>query len=476
MRALVIGRFHAVTAEQANWIVALGADPEVTELICVVTSADHVGTRRNPLDHETRIGLIRPELERIACPHHIVEVRDIPDDAAWVAHIERQLAAVGIKLSPSDTLVHSANHSVQGLFAAAGYAVASAVITGPTPHELLQRIVEGKPWRDLASGPTRALFDQPAMLDKLRAIFADTLRTEDGELGHQRDFDSYGAQMDASLRCKLDDLLPWIRPGLVVDKGCGTGKLLVELSRKFPQSTLVGVDLSREFLRRCDQNRYFSSEVDFVQGDAAERQIESGRATTVIFSSIMHEIYSYSDYSRERVEHALRSAFEELGPGGHLLIRDGISPSSGMWRMRFLRPDVARQFEKFATEFKHGCGVKWERVNEDTVRLSAHDANEFLCKKDYLQNWHIEVHEEFGVFTLAQWRELLECVGFVVCEAKEYVNDWIRQNRYVGSVALFDDAGEALQWPATNAVIVGEKPEHGTGDKMKIDAARAEVT
>ena len=460
MRALLIGRFHAVTAEQAAWIAAIGQDPEVSEIVIAITSADHVGTRRNPLDCKTREALLRSELERAACPCFFVEIKDIPDDAAWVAHVERQIdAQLAIRLSPSDTLVHSANHNVQALFAAAGYAVASRAITGPTPHELLQRIVEGKPWRELASNATRAHFDQPAEVDKLRAIFRDTLRTEDGELGHQRDFDSYGAQMDASLRQKLDDLLPWVRPGLIVDKGCGTGKLLVELSRRFPASALVGVDLSREFLRRCDENSYFSSEVDFVQGDAAERQIEAGHATTVIFSSIMHEIYSYSGYSRARVEHAVRSAFDELGPGGRILIRDGISPPPATWRMRFLDGATAAQFARFAAEFKHGQGARFERIGDDTVRLSAHDANEFLCKKDYLKNWHIEVHEEFGAHTLAEWRALLGRVGFVVREASEYVNDWIRDHRYVGTVALFDDAGRPIGWPATNAVVVGEKPD-----------------
>ena len=42
-----------------------------------------------------------------------------------------------------------------------------------------------------------------------------------------------------------------------------------------------------------------------------------------------------------------------------------------------------------------------------TVRLSAHLANEFLCKKDYLKNWDIEVHEEYGVFTVDEWRAAL---------------------------------------------------------------------
>ena len=50
-----------------------------------------------------------------------------------------------------------------------------------------------------------------------------------------------------------------------------------------------------------------------------------------------------------------------------------------------------------------------------TVRLSAHDANEFLCKKDYLKNWDIEVHEEYGVLTVDEWRAALDTQLIFAC-------------------------------------------------------------
>jgi hypothetical protein len=92
------------------------------------------------------------------------------------------------------------------------------------------------------------------------------------------------------------------------------------------------------------------------------------------------------------------------------------------------------------------------------VRLSSHDANEFLCKKDYLKNWHIEVHEEFGPLTLEGWREALKRTGFEPLHLSEYANEWIVKNRYEGTVEVLDDAGQPLPWPATNMVVVGQKP------------------
>ncbi|MCU1282402.1 MAG: hypothetical protein JWM53_5948, partial [bacterium] len=358
------------------------------------------------------------------------------------------------------TLV-SANRDVQALFAAAGYRIAAIPAGGLTPHELIQRIVDGKEWQSEAAPATVELFARRGVPARLQLIFGDKVRTDDGELSSHRDFATYGAQMDASLVQKVEDLLPWVLPPRIVDKGCGTGKLLVELSRRFPGASLVGVDLSREFLRRSDENTYAGGDIELVLGDAADQQLPDGSADTIIFSSIMHEVYSYSGYDKGRIDRALASAARELRRGGRLLIRDGISPDPREVLLDLMDAPANAQFDRFAREFKHGQGAAFtsEEPRDGalaTVRLSAHLANEFLCKKDYLQNWEIEVHEEYGVLTVDEWRTALARNFFEVRTIKSYVNEWIRQNRYHGHVRVTELKGESF-WPATNAVIIGER-------------------
>ena len=91
-----------------------------------------------------------------------------------------------------------------------------------------------------------------------------------------------------------------------------------------------------------------------------------------------------------------------------------------------------------------------------TVRLSAHLCNEFLCKKDYLKNWDIEIHEEYGALTVDEWRAALARNFFEVRTITTYVNPWILQNRYQGHVNVTELNGTSF-WPATNAVIIGER-------------------
>lgn len=458
LNALLIGRFHAVTRGQADWMAAL-AQASVGRIICVVTSANHSGTRRNPFEFALRESMLRPALARSGKPFELVRVDDIPDSEHWVEHVVDEVRRqLGVRLDSTDTTVYSANRDVDALFRSRGFAVIAQQVEGLTPHELVQRVAADKPWLDEASVETQEILSKPETIERLREIFRQNLLNDDGELGHLRDFLSYGAQMDASLLQKLEDLVPFVSPGCIVDKGCGTGKLLVELSRIYPQSSLVGVDLSREFLRMCDENTYATDDVSLVFGNIIERNVAPGTATTVVFSSVMHEVYSYSGYDLQQISRALGSAFSELGPGGRVLVRDGISPPPAIWRLRLLTEGVRERFVRFVTEFCHGRGAKFERLSEDTVQLSSHDANEFLCKKDYLKNWHIEVHEEFGPLTLEGWGRALESAGFVPVHLKQYVNPWIRKHRYEGVVEVLDEAGTPLPWPATNMVVVGQRP------------------
>lgn len=291
------------------------------------------------------------------------------------------------------------------------------------------------------------------------------LLTDDGELSSGRDFHVYAAGMDASLAVKLADIAPHLRPGFVVDKGCGTGTLLLELSRLFPASRFVGMDLSPELLRIANGQPYPGSNVSIVQGDIVGRHHPPGSVDTALFSSVLHEVYTYSGYDRDQVRLALKNTHTELRRNGRVVIRDGVSPGPGRVWMRCDAETEAR-FRRFAVDFKQPSpapGVAFEERQLDGqtwFTLGLHEANEFLSKKDYLANWAIEVREEFGVLTLADWQLELAALGFKVIEARAYVNPWIRDHRYQARVWLYADdggrPGPKLPYPDTTAVLVGE--------------------
>jgi SAM-dependent methyltransferase len=289
--------------------------------------------------------------------------------------------------------------------------------------------------------------------------------TSASELSTGRNFDVYRAGMDASMAVKLHDICPHVLPGNIADKGCGTGLLLVHLSELFPTSHITGMDLSHELLQTARNKSYPARNVAIIQGHIIHLHFPAGSLSTVIFSSVIHEIYSYNGYDKDKVRLALRNTRTELRIGGRVIIRDGVRPSDRSVWMRCDTETEAR-FRRFARDFKGKAanpGVTFgERLidGQKWFVLSLHAANEFLSKKDYLENWAIEVNEEFGVFTLDEWRRELKALGFRILESHAYVNPWILDHRYQSRVWLHGDAGgglgEVLPFPDTTAVIVCE--------------------
>ena len=90
-------------------------------------------------------------------------------------------------------------------------------------------------------------------------------------------------------------------------------------------------------------------------------------------------------------------------------------------------------------------------------------------KKDYIDNWDSEMHEEFAFWGFSDWKAALQSAGFHIIEnpnepetgSRVYTNPWIVENRWEGKVALYEMGQngdlEPLPYPPTNIVLVGEK-------------------
>lgn len=470
MNLLFIGRWHGITRDQRQSLIRSMNECGDGRLVFVITAADQKHTRRHPLNVAERRELLTKFAEELGRPFDIFEVDDTKDSDGWAEHIRTAVASQSsgrTVLRPENTLVVSANADVQKWFKAAGFRGRSPNFDGAIPSDLLGAIRKGADWRAIATESTVELFEKFNVEQRVHELFADVLLTEDGELSVGRDFGVYGAAMDASVKQKEDDIFEHIKPGVIVDKGCGTGLMLVHLSERFPGSQIVGVDLSSVLLRQAEGQHFPNHNVSVVKGNIIERRFRPGTVSTEIYSSVIHEIRSYNRYDTEKVREALRNTHTELEVGGRVIIRDGVMPPAREVALRFDEETEAR-FRKFAREFKSksDCpGVKFvERVGADGYKwffMSAHDANEFMSKKDYLKNWDIEVNEEFGTFDIPGWRTELEALGYEVLVLRSYLNEWIRENRYAGRVWVHAVRNglpaEPVEYFDTTAVIVGVK-------------------
>lgn len=178
----------------------------------------------------------------------------------------------------------------------------------------------------------------------------------------------------------------------VLDIGPGGGVLLDLIEQEKPEVEAIGIDISANVIEALERKKQRESHRWHVmKGDAAQldQYVEPGTVDTVIFSSILHELYSYIErhgrrFNTDTVAAALQSAFQVLSPGGRILIRDGImsEPESQKRRIRFIEPDGLSRLERYATDFK-GRGISYERLSDDEVIMPINDAMEFL----YTYTW-----------------------------------------------------------------------------------------
>ncbi|MDP2906884.1 MAG: methyltransferase domain-containing protein [Nanoarchaeota archaeon] len=285
----------------------------------------------------------------------------------------------------------------------------------------------------------------------------------------EKGFETYSQGMEKSSVEKVK-VLPFIKEGTILEVGCGCGTVLELLSRYKPKSSIYGTDISDTMLRRSKERKYTHNNISIIKADAREQVLKEKSLDTIIFCSVLHEVYSYSNYSLKSVEDAIENAYKMLKPGGRLIIRDGVKPEEKVSYMKFKKEEVEKKFYRFAEEF--GPYKIEYKKEEDLVKLKKHDAMEFLSKYIYDENWDIEVREKFGILTKEEYCGMIEKKGFKIIHLESYLIDFLRETYYEKDVELFEkDENDSLtktEYPDSTMIIIAEKLEGNEKSIMEV--------
>lgn len=313
---------------------------------------------------------------------------------------------------------------------------------------------------------------------------------------NNRDYDVYTDLMsdDPVVDQKFNDIKEFIRPGIIVDDGCGDGALLSRISDLFPDVTLIGADLSEEMIERtkyrAEKENFNDALITAHQFDITESISRfGGPADTIISSSTGHEMWSYGDGDPE-IENYLWCKYHELGDGGRMIIRDVIGPENperdiGLWLNdeNGSNTDIHATFEEDQEQTEHldalSTRARLKRFEEDfagreytgvkdvveydgkeLLVMEAGDAAEYLLTKDYTNNWDSEMSESFAHWSKNDYENVLEKVGFEIEHSETYTSEWIEENRFEGEAEMYEIDEEGFseaEYPPTNIVVVGEK-------------------
>lgn len=495
------GRHHLVTRFQVASLRRLLAQHPGAEVVWAITSADHGGTRRNPIPGSRRLGLVEAVAEHeglASLTYLVVNRRPKPDFAHYVVEEIRTQTGGRVAMTPENTVVACSTPAVIADYEALGFPIDTVELglDEARPWDVVEAIVAAGPgWADDAwvterlHPVARRHYLRYGLAETIQQIHADPLvDTDDGDITVTRDYASYRAAFEDNAWRKVGEFADAVRPGRIVDVGCATGqtiKLLSERPELF-ESDFYGVEVARQLYEICLQRtaggEFGDANVFFHQRNIMQsRLFEPDSVDTVITMALTHEIESY--LGREALLEFCSRVHTMLRPGGVWINYDVVGPDDGdeVVLARLTTADGAdgpidgpiaglssrARFERFAHDFRReeGDGITYDTVvvdGEEHVRLTRSALYEFLAKKDYVESWYSEAHERFCFFSPAEWTGLLERNGFVcTTRTRPIRNPWLIEHRFAPAarvLRLTDEGPVPDPWSWTNVLLVAEKP------------------
>lgn len=296
-------------------------------------------------------------------------------------------------------------------------------------------------------------------------------------------YDRYLRGMDASMRQKVAlTAAHLLCEGDVADMGMGSGSGSFALASLYPDLRVVGVDVNPEMVARAAEQHRLPN-LRFAVGDIATPCFADGELEAIFDSSVLHHVTSFNGYDRGAAARALGVQARALADHGVLIVRDFVDPGPGMVHLDVREDDgdgtddprscsTAALLERFAREFRvllpepqrgFPCrAVGGAPPGFRRYELSHTHAAEFVLRKDYRADWGLEVQEEYTYATQGELETVFAALGLRVLASTPLRNPWIVARRFRDQIALHRD-GRALDVPATNLLIAGQKVPLGEG-------------
>jgi ubiquinone/menaquinone biosynthesis C-methylase UbiE len=266
----------------------------------------------------------------------------------------------------------------------------------------------------------------------------------------------------------------------LVDVGMASGTSTHILALLFPRCKVIGVDINPRMVEFA-ADKYKLPNLEFRVDDGETLKTFKGQKVHGFFNcSSIHHVTSFNGYDPQRAYNTLKRQIELLDPSGVLVVRDFAKPKSMEVVLSIptsLRPqgekltdaDLLVKFSKEARSLSPSIerGFPLEELKSISgqrhFKLWYADALEFIRRKDYRADYKVEIQEEYGYFTQAEFEAILADLGTRVLVSYPLFNPWIIKNRYEGNFSLASIDGSPLGIPPTNYLIAaGMAKDKGT--------------
>ncbi len=276
---------------------------------------------------------------------------------------------------------------------------------------------------------------------------------------------NYLNRMNSSLKQK-SIILDYVKGKKILDVGPGGGALLNLLEDSFSDFDIYGIDISQSVIEKLSSKKLKENRKwNIIKGDALNLKEYISECDTIIFSSIIHELFSLCTYEGKKfnyniIKKTLESSYDVLNKGGRIIIRDGVmSENSDEKRIiKFNNPEDINILINYCNDFK-GRKVTFLKISDDKVMMKVNDAMEFL----YTYTWGSdsypnEVKEQFGYFSVKEYVNFIKkCLFNVkIIEAKSFLQDGYEEH-LLDKISIYDENMNVVKLPDSTCIIVIEK-------------------
>jgi ubiquinone/menaquinone biosynthesis C-methylase UbiE len=264
------------------------------------------------------------------------------------------------------------------------------------------------------------------------------------------------------------------KPGnILVDVGMASGTSSNILALLFPRLKIIGVDINPKMVKIASQT-YKLQNLEFRVDDGEKLKTFDKHAISGFFNcSSIHHITSFNGYQPSHAYNTLKRQTELLKNNGVIVVRDFVKPpeqeiilelSNAKEKNKMSDSDLIVSFSKTARSLasaeEQGFPLKELKAANKRTRkfqLFYSDAVEFIRRKDYYNDWQIELQEEYGYYTQKEFEEIFASLGLRIIISAPIYNPWIIKNRYRDKFVLSDIHSNDIGYPPTNYLIAGEK-------------------
>ena len=262
-------------------------------------------------------------------------------------------------------------------------------------------------------------------------------------------------------------LLDFIKGKNVLDVGPGGGALMDLILDSFDNIKIYGIDISSNIIdelntKMIKENRNYN----LIKGNALNIKdyFKKGSLDTIIYSSIIHELFSYIEYEGKKFNHntiitSLKNSYDILNVGGRIIIRDGIMCESNENRIiEFKNKNDLNILKRYKNDFK-GRTINYTQINDNSVMMNVNDSMEFLYTYTWgEESYPMEVQEQFGYYTKKEYEHM---VKNNLPNAKIIYSKSFLQSGYIehlkSKINYYDEYYNTVDLPDSTYILVIEK-------------------